>query len=199
MQANYWDDLSIRIPHEFEVEISLLVTENHRITLEAIVKSEDEEVDQINKEWIGEDDREIVSSQISNVQRFFDDLRRVANHSALVSLVTRLDHWARRFVRQLSLNTKKDGDHVVREIKALNARLGEGPYPADFFDKLVTARDSVIHGDSRGQWERRRVAPEYINAYGELDFTERHLAEAVDRVIQQVKWYDERITALKDA
>jgi hypothetical protein len=89
-------------------------------------------------------------------------LRRAANHTALVSLVTRLDHWARKFVKQLSLSTDKKRPYVVRDMEALNARLGAAPISVQFFEELVTARDSVIHNDSQAQWEHqgniRRVA-----------------------------------------
>jgi hypothetical protein len=88
------------------------------------------------------------------------------------------------------------------EISKLNCKLGDGPFPDTFFEKLVTARDSVIHHDSQGKWDGQkqvRVADEYVNAYGRLDFTEEHLNDAVDKVIRQLKWYDDQINALTNA
>jgi hypothetical protein len=193
------------LPHEFETEIHCLVSKNHEITLCGIQQTEDEDIDQIEKAFAGEDDQEIVNSEIRRVEMFFDDLRRAANHMALVSLVTRLDHWTRKLVKRLPLNTNKKrqprGRSVVGDMEALSARLGTAPIPIQFFEHLVTARDSVIHGDSQAQWkhgrEIRRVADRYINNYGELCFTEQDLREASDKAKTQVKWYDEQIDALK--
>jgi hypothetical protein len=194
------------LPHEFETEIHSLVSKNHEITLCGIQQTKDEDIDQIEKAFAGEDDQEIVNSEIRQAEMFFDDLRRAANHMALVSLVTRLHHWTRKFVKQLPLNTNKKRQPkgrsaVIGDMEALGARLGAVPIPIQFFEYLVTARDSVIHGDSQAQWEHgrgaRRVADRYINNYGGLCFTEQDLREAIDKATTQVKWYDEQIAALK--
>jgi hypothetical protein len=196
-----WDDLRMHLndlEHGFETDIRLLVTENHRITMRGIQQSEDEIVDYLRKE-LAQEDGEVVSSAVSSAQFFYDDLRRAANHMALVSLVTRLEHWTREFVKQLSLNIGRAGYPVVRDMTALNERLGTAPVDVEFFKDLVTARDSVIHGDSKAEWPfrgaPRRVAARYADC-GDLDFTDEHLRDAIRRATMQVRWYDERIAAL---
>ena len=151
----------------------------------------------LRKEWLGKT-REIVSSEITHAGIFFDDLRRAASHMALVSLVTRLDHWTRKFVKKLKLRpdtTKRPP--IVRSIEALNNRLGAFNIPVELFEELVTVRDSIIHGDSQAQWEyqgqTRRVKNKYVNQCGELNFTEQHLREAIDNVTKQVKWYCDKV------
>lgn len=181
----------LALPHEFEIEINSLVTENHRISLRGIQQSEDELVAHLEEALAGEDP-EIVRSQVRHAETFFEDLRRNANRAALVSLVTRLDHWTRKLVKQLQLSTDKKSPPVVRDMEALNIRLGAAPISVQFFDELVTTRDSVIHGDSQAQWEYqgkiRCVAEKYTNAYGELGFIDEHLSEAIEKVTTQVKW-----------
>jgi hypothetical protein len=39
----------------------------------------------------------------------------------------------------------------------LNEGLGAGPVPIIFFEKIVTLRDSVIHGDSQVEWKDNGV------------------------------------------
>jgi hypothetical protein len=199
-----WNDVRVDIndlPHEFETEIRLLVTENHRITMRGIQQSEDELVDHLRKD-LAQADEEIIRSEVSHAQFFYDDLRRAANHMALVSLVTRLEHWTQKFVKQLSLSTDREELHVVRDMVALNARLDTAPIDVEFFRDLVTARDSVIHGGSQAEWkfgcETRRVAARYSDC-GDLDFTDEHLSEATKKVTTQVKWYYEHITALQQS
>ncbi|MGA2358646.1 MAG: hypothetical protein ABSF66_06575 [Terriglobales bacterium] len=193
------DETEYILPHEFETEIQCLVTENHRITLRGIQQSENEYVAHIEGELAGEDP-EIIRSEVRHAETFFEDLRATANRNALVSLVTRLEHRTRKLVRQLQLSTDKKSPPVARDMEELNVRLGAAaPISVQFFVDLVTARDSVIHGDSQAQWEYqgkiRRVADKYTNVYGELGFTEEHLSEAIEKVTTQVKWYDERIAA----
>lgn len=186
----------VALEHDFETEVRQLVTQNHRITLTGIQQAEDEQIAYIEKELAGAD-KEFIRSEISHAGFFFDDLKRAANHMALVALVTRMDHWTRKLVKQLSLRTDKNKMPVVRDMEALNARLGIAPIPIQFFKELVTVRDSVIHADSQVQWEfkgPRRVADRYVDCE-ELNFTEQHLTEATKKVKTQVKWYDEHVAA----
>lgn len=187
----------VEMSHEFEVEVNRLVTENHVITLRGIQQSEDELVKHLGEELAGEDP-EIMGSQIRHARQFHEDLKHAANHSALVTLVTRLEHWTRRFVKKAKLKTEKSRPPVIRDMEALNKLLGDAPVPVKFFEELVTARDSVIHADSHAEWGykgKRRVADKYINASEELAFGEEHLREAVERAITQIKWYDERLSS----
>lgn len=197
-ELDAFGEIELALPHDFEVEIRCLVTENHQITQRGIQQCEHECISHLEKELAGED-QEMVSSAIRDAETFFEDLQRAANHTALVALVTRLDHWTRKFAKQLSLKRSP----VVRAMKALNVRLGAAPIPVQFFEDIVTARDSVIHHDSDAQWKHQgkihRVADKYANAYGKLDLTEQQLREAIDNVTMQVKWYDEQIAALTPA
>jgi hypothetical protein len=66
-----------------------------------------------------------------------------------------------------------------------------------FFEDLATARDSIIHADSRAEWKHngslRKVADHYRNAYEDMDLSEEQLKDAIQKATQQVKWYDEKI------
>ncbi len=102
-----WQDEVIDFPHEFETEIHCLVTENHRLSaMQGIDQFENELSQEIQKDLAQQDD-DFVRSEVRRAEFFCNDLRRAANHMALVSLVTRLDHWTLKFVRLLSLTTKK--------------------------------------------------------------------------------------------
>ena len=68
----------------------------------------------------------------------------------------------------------------------------------DFFEKIVTLRDSVIHGDSQMEWGGRQVAEEYRSVQG-ADLTEEQLQDAIQKAIAQVKYYDEKIQAQTSA
>jgi hypothetical protein len=105
----------------------------------------------------------LFDSQITWQQTFYVDLRRAANHLAVVGLVTRLEHWIARFVRLKQLPVS----NLCKNLRVLNDSLhGTGPIPVAFFKDLVTARDSVIHADSKAKWQykgTREVAKQYRN------------------------------------
>jgi hypothetical protein len=86
----------------------------------------------------------------------------------------------------------------LTQLNALNQDLGNGPVPVDFFEQIVTLRDSVIHGDSQLEWGGRKVAEEYRSVQG-ADLSEEQLQEAIQKSIAQVKYYDERIQAQTSA
>ena len=182
--------------HAFETEVKLLVVENHAISLLGIQQSENELIKSL-PEVLAEDDPEENRSHSWLVQNFHSELRRAANHSALVSLVARLEHVTRKFVRELSLGTEMNRPPVTRDMEALNNALGEAPEPIEIFEKLVTARDSVIHADSQASWKHkgklRCVANEYVNTNQQLDFNKIHLDEAVEKAIRQVNWYYKKV------
>lgn len=202
MAESHGADDIIRLPHEFEMEITHLVTQNHALTLDGILQLEEGVVADLSKALEG-DDPEILQSQVRHAKTWFDELRRAANHQALVSFVTRLEHWTRKLVKRHSLSTNKARPPVTRDMEALNSLLGIAPIPVGFFEDLVTARDSVIHADSQAQWEYqgkiRCIADRYTHDGGELGFTDEHLTEAIERAITQVKWYDERGTEVSDS
>ncbi len=197
------------VAHPFEDELGWLVRTNHRLALESIARLEREEISL--GRW---DEREIRAHS--------DELRRAANGLALVGLVTRLHHWVSVFVEQLpnqsakleglpKQRAKEEGVRVVpllvKNLTALNAELvrtESDPVPIDFFDDLVTVRDSIIHADSKSEWtyrgKKKQVAERYVNtASGEVEFTEAHLQEAMEKSVRQVKWYDDQLDALQGA
>lgn len=189
------DEIIIEIPHPVDTEISLLVTKNHRLLLKAIKASENEYIEHLRADLASDDDA--LQSCISQAGVFYDDLRRSANHAALVSLTTRLDRWVRVLAGKVKARARKNKSRprVVCLMEDLNEKLGNPPETLKFFEELITARDSVIHGDSRAMWgdrQTRKVSKGYVNAYGDLEFNEDHLREAVDRVTRQLKWYDEQ-------
>jgi hypothetical protein len=193
-----WDALNEpqqEIAHDFEIDLHMLVTANHEFTITAIDREEDEELAKINNEFNVES-REIIDSIQIQLQNTYDDFRRAARLLALVALVTRLDHWLSRFAKQRKLTRVKPSkpreSKLVSKLNALNQDLGNGPVSVDFFEKIVTLRDSVIHGDSRVQWGGRMVADEYRGVQG-ADLSEEQLQEAIQKAIAQVKYYDEKI------
>lgn len=180
--------------HEFEIDLHCVVVANHGFTLEAIERSEDEELTKIEKGFALED-REVVDSIMRHERNFYDDLRQAARRLALVALVTRLQHWIERFVRQVTPRVQHSS--LAKQLSALNSTLGIGPVSVLFFEDLVTVRDSIIHNDSRAEWEYqgrlRKIADEYRNPSGDVELTEEQLKDAIQKATQQVKWYEEKI------
>jgi hypothetical protein len=194
-------DEPMELPHDFEVDLNTLVVVNHKLTLEGIARSEDVEIERLQSS-LALDDHEAMLSQVGFVHTFYGDLRRAAHNLAAVALVARLDHWVIRLVEELPGGTNLDRPTLVKRLELLNQRLGSGPVPVSFFSDLVTARDSVIHADSRAEWEypagsRRRVVGRYTNDYGDVELDEEQLDEAIAKATQQVKWYDEKLHEIK--
>jgi len=194
-------DEPLEIPHAFETDLHCVVVANYTLTLEGIDRSEEEELAKIDKDFARED-FETVRSMTSDLQNFYDDLRQAARRLALVGLVTRLQHWIGGFAKQMKATpckAKQTGYNstVANQIAALNKLLGIGPVPEMFFEDLATARDSIIHADSRAEWKHngslRKVADHYRNAYEDMDLSEEQLKDAIQKATQQVKWYDEKI------
>jgi hypothetical protein len=195
------DDELLEIPHAFETDLHCVVVANYALTLEAIDRSEEEELTKIDEGFANENS-ETVRSIAGQLQNFYEDLRQAARRLALVGFVTRLQHWIGGFAKQMKATpckTKQTGYNstLANQIAALNKLLGIGPVPEIFFEDLATARDSIIHADSRAEWEYngslRKVADHYRNAYGDVDLSEEKLEDAIQKATQQVKWYDERI------
>jgi hypothetical protein len=195
-----------QIEHEFEIDLNCVVITNHKLTIEGIERSEGEALDDIYK-GSGIESEGTVDSIACHAQNFFDDLRRAARLLALVGLVTRLQHWISRFakqrrhkagtVRSSKLKRAKARKSIlVRQLEDLNEALGAGPVPVTFFEKIATLRDSVIHGDSQMEWKDngtiRAVADEFRSVLG-ADLSEEQLQDAIQKAIQQVKWYDARM------
>jgi hypothetical protein len=70
--------------------------------------------------------------------------------------------------------------------------------PLSFFVDLVSARDSIVHADSQGEWafqgKPRRVATRYRDLLsGELYFSDDDLQQAIENSVRQVKWYDDKL------
>jgi hypothetical protein len=158
-----------------------------------------------------EDSRE-AGAEIQWAKSTADELRREARSVAVVTLVTRFQHWLRVFVEEMK---KKPANGVDKNLETLNKGLGggEGPVPAAFFCDLETVRDSIIHADSNVEWMRgevqRRVPLKYRevnlehlsnlklteeqlreireNAMARINLTDAHIQEAMEKSIQQIK------------
>jgi hypothetical protein len=173
------------VPHPFEEELEYLVSAGHRLVMERVSRSEEEGIAKAENEDLPE------------LQAYFEEVRKAANNLALVGLVTRLHHWLSLFVEELTNESARDKS-LMKNLRGLNHRIGEGPIPDDFFRDLVTVRDSIIHADNKVKWEfagdTRQVADRYANlSLGEIEFTTDHLKEAIAKSIEQVKWYDAKI------
>jgi hypothetical protein len=197
-----WFNERVEVAHEFEVDLNCLVATNHRLTLDAITRAEDEEMGNWQKA-LAQQDREVASSVLHRERGVFDDLRKAANHLALVGIVTRLQHWVGRLVDDRGPKTKKkkrrNRDSIlISQLRILNETLGDGPVQLTDFEKLVDVRDSIIHGDAQTEWtdgrvkRKRKVAEEYCNGC-RVEVSENQVKEAVEKAIRQVEWYDQKL------
>jgi hypothetical protein len=176
------------LPHPFEEELGWLVSTNHRLVMENVSRIEEEAVATADH------------LDLPEIHAYSDELRRAANSLALVGLVTRLHHWVSLFVEELTNKHARDKG-LGTNLKTLNKRTGEGPIPIGFFQELATVRNSIIHADSKIAWtyngDEKRVAERYVNvSLGEIEFTQTHLQEAIEKATKQIKWYDERLDSL---
>jgi hypothetical protein len=124
---DFTNDEIVEVAHEFAVDLNCVVVANHRFMLEGITRAEDEEVQQW-QEALALEDSQIALSQISHVQSRYEELRKAANRLALVGLVTRLQHWIARFVKQRDLKPGKAPESLlIKQLDVLNKSLGDGP------------------------------------------------------------------------
>jgi hypothetical protein len=184
------------VPRQFEIDLGTVVVLNHRATIDGIASLEQREIAQTRESFAAEDP-EILRSLVGTLEWFYAGLRRAANNLALVGLVTRFQHWIETFTQQLKTTpNRNNGAALIGHLKELNRRLNPGPIPLEFFEDLVTARDSVIHADAKTEWtykkKKRAVAKGYCNG-SELEITEDQLKDAIAKAIEQVRWYDERL------
>ena len=185
------------IAHEFKIDLNCVVIANHDLTLKAIDGSEDEELAKF-EDSLTPENYELLRSITGHMQNFYEDLRQAARRLALVALVTRLQHWIVRFAKQTKIKCDNTyNSQLGNQVAALNKLLGIGPVPEVFFEDLAAVRDSIIHADSRAEWQYhtkpRKVADHYRNAYGDVELTEEQLKEAIQKVTRQVIWYDEKL------
>ena len=184
----YLNGKLLEVPHPFEEELGWLVSTNHRLVMENI--------SHIEKEAVATDDH----LDLGELHDYSDELRRAANNFALVGLVTRFRHWVNLFLEELLENRFED-QGLQKNLEALEQRTGKGPTPISFFQELGTVRDSIIHADSKIAWihgsKPKQIAERYADvSLGEVGFTQAHLQEAIEKSIEQIKWYDERLDVL---
>lgn len=206
------------LTHPFEEEVQFLVKTIYELLCENITRKEQEALAEAEKI---EDPHE-AGAEIQFVKSNADELRREARSVAVVTLVTRFQHWMRVFVEELP--NKKPANGVEKNLTTLNKELGEeGPVPVAFFSELEAVRDSIVHADSNVEWmrgnEQRRVPQKYRevnletlskftltdeqlreireNAMAQINLTDVHVHEAMAKSIAQVKWYEDRLAALQ--
>jgi hypothetical protein len=201
------------LPHPFEEDVQFLVKATYDLLCENIAGREEKAITEAERI---EDPRE-AGAERQWVRSNADELRQEARAIAVVTLVTRFQHWLRVFVKELTEKEPPNG--VESNLRTLSEKLGEGPVPAEFFHDLETVRDSIIHADSSVEWMRgskqRRVPLKYReisledlskfnlteeqlreireNAMAQVNLTDAHIQEAMARSIQQVKWYEDRL------
>jgi len=194
---DFSNDEVVELAHEFAVDLNCVVVANHRFALEGITRAEDEEILQW-QDALALQDSQVALSAISHVQNGYEELRRAANRLALVGLVTRLQHWIARFIKEQGLKSGKVHESLlINQFDVLNTSLGDGPVPLSYFEDLVNLRDSIIHADSRAEWKyrgaSRQVADHHRNPWGEVEFSEEQLKDAIEQATRQVTWYDEKL------
>lgn len=196
-------DLPVRIPHEFEVELNLVIVTNHRFTMEQINTAEHEDQDELYSEFRSKADAQVLGSALSHSQIFYADLRQAANRLALVGAVTRLGDRVAMLVRDTESNLldKKTDTSLISQLIHLDSMFKGGPDLGQYFKDLVDVRDSIIHANSKAEWHHKRersIVDRYKNAYGSINFSNEDLGEAITKMVQQVSWYDEQIKHATD-
>jgi hypothetical protein len=175
------------VPLPFALDVNTVVKMNYQLTLRAIAESESRSTANLQEQY---EEPEVARAVIHSHENFHEGLRNAAHELAIVGLITRLEHWTGVYV-----SGKNKG--VVANIDSLNNRLGAGPVSTDFFAKLVTVRDSVIHADSAVDWEYRneprQVAPEYRGLFDRVELTEADVLTAIDNAISQMNWYEQEL------
>jgi hypothetical protein len=185
-------DLGLDTPHRFGGELNTLVFINHRLTLEGLSRWEKND-----KASFKDLDRNARRDAMARSEVYYDEVRSAANNLALVGLITRFHHWVSKLVESLAAKSARDRS-LAKNLRTLNEHLGAGPVPLSFFADLVTARDSIVHADSQGEWtfrgKQRQVAMRYRDLLsGELYFSDDDLQEAIENSVRQVKWYDDKL------
>jgi hypothetical protein len=205
------------LPHPFEEDVQFLVKTTYDLLCENIARREAQAITEAEKI---EDPRE-AGAEIQWVKSDADKLRQEARGVAVVTLVTRFQHWLRFFVEDMK---KVPANGVEKNLATLNNELKrEGPVPAAFFCDLETVRDSIIHADSNVEWMRgtvKRYVPlkyrevnledlselkltkEQLreireNAMAQINLRDVHIQEAMTRSIEQVKWYEDRLAEIE--
>ena len=179
--------------HEFETDLRCLVTANHEYTIEGINQDEAEYMarpsdDEDSYPW----------------ENFYEDLRVTARNLAVVALITRLQYWIDVYTHRVGKPRSKRNKTLENNLGFLETELGKPPVRKDFFADLVSVRDSVIHANSRTAWKQstlqgdvdRSVSPRYVSIANRVEVTEADLADAVQKAITQVKWFDDRLRTL---
>ena len=187
-------------PHWLDLDLEVVVALNHRLTLERISKLQERAVASVEASFSYDPD--VLQSAIWSEERHYADLRTAANNLAMVGIVTRLQQWIESLVKRHEIKVAPSSDgRLIKLLRALNKDFGEGSVSIDFFDGLVNARDSVIHGDSSAKWsfngKERRIPDCYSSPGDTLEITPDQVKEAISKAVEQVTWYDERIALIK--
>lgn len=201
------------LPHPFEEDVQFLVEATYDLLCENIARKEEEWVKEAEKI----EDPSKAGAERQWARSNADELRQEARGIAVVTLVTRFQHWLRVLVKEVT--DKEPPNSVERNLRTLSETLGKGPVQAEFFHDLETVRDSIIHADSSVEWmrgsEQRHVPLKYRdvslehfskydlteeqlreireNAMARIILTDAHIRDAMAKSIQQVKWYEDRL------
>jgi hypothetical protein len=184
------------VPHWFTLDLQHWSVINLRISLAGINQEQEEFETNIRKT---ETDEEVLRSIINSSESYYGELRANAYKMAAVSLVTRLQHHIEYLARHAKVKPDKgqNASRLISLLNALNRFAGEGPISLSFFDGFEELRNSVIHADSNIEWDfqgkTRRVADQYRDSYGQVGISDEQLEEAVDKMVEQVKWYERKI------
>jgi|ERR1039458_1299532 hypothetical protein len=200
MESNGFNlnDEPIEMMHPFEVDLNCLVIINYKYTLDGLERDENRTM--LAAESLGDEgDPEMVSSILDAERRPFDEFRIAARNLAMVALVTRFHHWVSAYARRIDA-VRKRGVSLRKELDFLKREIGEGPENASYFLALAEVRNSVIHGDSQRTWdyngETREVELRYARTPYQVEVSEQDLAEAIQKTVTQIKWYDQKLMSL---
>jgi hypothetical protein len=208
----------IDLPHPFEEDVERLVRANHELLCKSISRVEQEQLSEAAK---AEDPYE-AGAEIEYLRSSADELRRDARSLALVSLVTRFQHWLRIFAEELT-NRPAATFGVVKNMQTFEERARRGSCISRFLrrfrnsarldhsrrlERRVDARQRAKARPAeiqRGQLEslKKLDLPEQSlqeireSAMSRINLTEQHLQEAMTKAIEQVTWYEDRLAQLE--
>lgn len=193
-EIDLWNEI-IEVTHAFEAELNTLVMSSLRFSLEGIARAEEEEIERMSEAL---EDLDVQNSHAWHVELYYSKMRTAAHNFALVGLVTRLQHWVERFVRlnKVKPEGEKNDHRLCKCLHGLNKAVNATPPIAvEFIDGLVTARDSVIHGDSKSTWfdephQKQRSVAQRFDDFGDLNVSQSDLEDAVQKSTQLVSWYE---------
>lgn len=191
---------------DFTADLDLMAMRNLRLVLGAIEETREHNAHVYRSSLGLAEQQDMLALMIKADGAACDMYCANARLLAAVALVTRFQHWVGKMAKAAKISAarkmKSDPSLLILQLEALNKTFGAAPVPIQFFDELEEVRNSVIHADSKAEWESqpgrwRKVANRYRNARGETELNDAQLAEAMNKMVEQIRWYEPRVDPTK--